>query len=113
MHEVAIMQSAVETALEQARLAGATRVSVIRLRVGKLAGVVPEAMEFACAEVTRGTPAEGARLEIESVGAAAWCAACQREFPCDDYFAECPFCRTECSELRRGRELQLSSLEIF
>lgn len=112
MHEVAIMQSAVETALEQARLAGASRVAVIRLRVGSLAGVAPEALEFACTEVTRGTPAEGARLEIENVPAMAWCAVCQREFPCDDYFAECPRCRTECLELRRGRELQLSSLEI-
>jgi hydrogenase nickel incorporation protein HypA/HybF len=113
MHEVAIMQSAVETALEQARLVGASRISVIRLRVGVLAGVVADALEFACSEVTRGTPAEGARLEIETVAASAWCPECQREFPCNDYFAECPSCRTECPELRRGRELQLSSLEIL
>jgi hydrogenase nickel incorporation protein HypA/HybF len=112
MHELSIMQSAVELALEQARLAGASRVTVLRLQIGALAGVVPEALEFACDAVTRGTAAEGARLEIETVAAMNWCRICQREFPCDDFFAECPLCQTECAELRRGKELQLSSLEV-
>lgn len=44
VHELAIMDSALNLALDQARKAGATRVHVIRLRIGVLSGVVPDAL---------------------------------------------------------------------
>ena len=37
----------------------------VRLRVGRLSGVVPDAMRFCFELVTAGTPLEGAALEIE------------------------------------------------
>jgi len=106
------MQGAVDQALEQAQLAGAVRVHVLRLRVGALSGVVPDALEFACEAVTRGTIAEGARLEIERVPAACWCAGCHAEFSSDDFASDCPRCGRLSSELRRGRELEFTSMEI-
>ena len=112
MHEVAIIQSAVDMAIDQARLAGATRVHLLRLRIGTLSGVVREALEFACEAVTQGTIVEGARLEIDVIPAACWCGSCHAEFECDDFSSECPRCRTWSSELRRGREMELSSVEI-
>ena len=59
MHEVGVMQSALEIALEQAGRQGASRIDCIALRVGMLSGVVPEALEFAFDVVARGTIAEG------------------------------------------------------
>ena len=92
MHELSIMQSALSLALDQARQAGAVRVHLIRLRIGALSGVVPDALEFAFEALTPGTLAEGARLAIEPVPARFWCATCTREFQSDDMFAECPGC---------------------
>jgi len=100
-------------AVESAQAEGATRISGLRLRVGKLSGAVPEAMQFAWDVVRRGTIAADARLEIESVPAAAWCLACQSEFECADFFVECPRCHHPASELRRGRELEIASIETI
>ena len=112
MHEVGIIQNALQLALTQARAQGAQRLHQLRLRVGVLSGVVPEALEFAFEVVSRGTMAEGGRLEVETVPAACWCAACQAEFACDDLWYECPRCHQLSSELRRGLELEVTSMEI-
>jgi hydrogenase nickel incorporation protein HypA/HybF len=112
VHELSIMESALTMALEQARKAGAGQVHVIRLRIGALSGVVPDALQFAFEALTPGTPAEGAELAIEHVPARFWCAACTREFQSDDLFAECPDCHQPSGELRAGREMELASLEI-
>lgn len=106
------MQSALDLALDQARQAGATRVHEIRLRVGALSGVVPDALQFAFEALADGTPAKNARLTIEHIPARFWCEACQREFEAVRLFAECPECNTPSRKLRAGRELELASLEI-
>jgi hydrogenase nickel incorporation protein HypA/HybF len=112
MHELSIMQSALSLALDQARQAGAGRVQVIRLRIGALSGVVPDALEFAFEALKPGTPAQGTELAIERVPARFWCATCRREFQSDDMLAECPDCHSLSGELRAGREMELASLEV-
>jgi hydrogenase nickel incorporation protein HypA/HybF len=106
------MQNALNQVLREARLAGASRVHEIRLRIGVLSGVVPDALQFAFEAITPGTAAEGALLTIEEVPARFWCAACRREFVSENLFAECPDCGHPSGELRAGRELELSSMEV-
>jgi hydrogenase nickel incorporation protein HypA/HybF len=112
MHEVSIMAEAVRMAVETAQTAGATRVTGLKLRVGTLGGAVLEALQFAWDVVRRDTPAAEAWLEIESIPAACWCATCQIEFECGDFFSECPRCHHVSGELRRGRELEIASVEM-
>ena len=112
MHELSIMQSALTEVLAQARQAGASRVHEIRLRIGALSGVVPEALQFAFEALADGTPAEGARLTIENVPARFWCAVCKQEFAAPELFAECPECHHPSGALRAGRELELASMEV-
>ena len=112
MHELSIMQSALSLALEQARQAGAIRIHEIRLRIGALSGVVPDALEFAFEALVPGTAAEGARLAVDHVPARFWCATCEREFEAQDLFSDCPDCHTPSGELRAGREMEVASLEI-
>jgi hydrogenase nickel incorporation protein HypA/HybF len=111
MHEVSIMTEALRIAVDAAQADGAGRILKLRLRIGNLSGVVPEAMQFAFDVVCRGTMAEGASLEIETVPAACWCATCAAEFECADSFSECPRCHNFSGELRRGRELDIASVE--
>ncbi len=106
------MQSALDQVLEKARQAGASRVHVIRLRIGVLSGVVPDALQFAFEALADGTPAQGAQLLIEDVPARFWCAACNHEFEATRMFAECPDCHRSSTELRAGREMELTSLEV-
>lgn len=112
MHEVSIMAEAVRMAVESAQAAGARRITRLRLRVGTLSGAVPEAMRFAWDVVSGDTIAAGARLEIETVPAAGWCATCRTEFECADFFNECPHCHNLSGELRHGRELDIAAVEI-
>ena len=111
MHELSIMQMALNQALAEARRAGATRVHEIRLRVGVLSGVVPDALQFAFEALVPDTLAEQAKLIIEDVPARFWCAVCEKGFAAPNLFAECPDCGRS-GELRGGRELELSSLEV-
>jgi hydrogenase nickel incorporation protein HypA/HybF len=112
MHEVSIMEEAVRMAVETAKASGANRVLVLRLRVGTLSGAVPEALRFAFDVVCRDTIAEGASLEMETVPAAGWCPVCRAEFECADFTNECPRCHNPNGVLRRGRELEIASVEI-
>ncbi len=106
------MHETIALAVRRAHEAGAHRILEIRLRVGALSGVVPEALEFAFELLRAGTLAESARLQIVPVPATCWCASCQDEFGVPDLIAECPRCGQPSAELRRGRELELDSLEI-
>jgi hydrogenase nickel incorporation protein HypA/HybF len=112
MHEVGIMQSVLTLAEQQARSAGALHIHEVRLRVGRLAGVVRESLEHAFEVLRAGTMAAGAALAVDEVPAACWCAACQREFETPELLCDCPACGTVSTELRRGRELELTALEI-
>jgi hydrogenase nickel incorporation protein HypA/HybF len=112
MHEVGLMQDALRIALDRARQEKAKRVLAIRMRIGALSGVVPDALSFAFECLSRGTPAEGGRLEIESVPAACWCASCNKEFEAPELGFECPACGKTSTEIRRGREIEVASLDL-
>lgn len=112
MHELSLMESTVEIALENARREGAQKIHQFNLRVGAISGVVPEALEFAFESCTQGTIAEGANLKIELVPAVCYCQNCDHAFapPAEIYI--CPDCGQISSKLIQGRELQLTSLEV-
>jgi hydrogenase nickel incorporation protein HypA/HybF len=112
MHEVGIMLSALEIAEQQAQAAGATKIHEIRLRVGQMSGVVPEALEHAFTVLKDGTMAEEASLIVDYVLAVCWCSACQREFESTGIFCICPDCKAPSGDVRRGRELEIVSLEV-
>jgi len=113
MHEVGIAYQAVETAIEYAKKAGATKITLIRLRIGAAAGVVPEALEFAYEAVTRGNMAEGSRLEYEIVPVTCYCKNCGIEFQPKGFVYECPKCQEPSWDVRTGKELDLMSVEAI
>ena len=112
MHEVGIMQSVLEIAETPARQNGAARILEIRMRVGRMTGVVPEALDHAFAVLRDGTMAAGAILSVEYVPGVFWCPTCAAEFESDDLIGGCPTCKKPSFELRRGRELAVESLEV-
>lgn len=113
MHEIGIMESAMDAVLLQVREHGGQSVHRIVLRVGALSGVDPEALQFAFDVVKRDTVAEAAVLEIDSVPARARCAACKEEFSVDSGFIyECPHCGQLSGDVCGGRELELTRIEL-
>ena len=114
VHELGIMESAIEVVQRYAAEKHARRVERIVLRIGTLAGVDRDSLRFAFDVVSKGTAAEGATLDIEPVPAAVYCAGCKREFAGEDrgFIFTCPTCGDLCGEIRRGREIELSHLEF-
>ncbi len=112
MHELSLMEAVREQVLEQAERHGALCIDVIHLRIGSLAGVEPEALAWAFAQVMAGTPAAEARLRIENVPARCLCAVCATSFEAEAGTCRCPRCGTASNRLLQGRELELASLEI-
>ena len=76
MHEMSLMESVLEIVEDEAKKAGATKVKAVRLDIGELSHVEPEAMRFCFEAVTGGSIADGAVLEIEMVPGRGWCIDC-------------------------------------
>jgi len=112
MHEVSIMQNVFEIAFSHLRQEKATRIHRLRLRIGALSGVVPDALQFAFDALKENTPAAEASLEVEYVPVRFYCAKCSLEFGTDDIVELCPACGSPSAEVRQGRELDVVSLEV-
>jgi hydrogenase nickel incorporation protein HypA/HybF len=113
MHEVGIMEAALEAVLNRARVHGAQRVHRIVLRIGALSGVDADSLRFAFDAVTPGTIAAEALLEIRTVAAIARCSACDADFTAEaGAIFSCPRCCRLSGDVRQGRELELSRIEM-
>jgi hydrogenase nickel incorporation protein HypA/HybF len=113
MHELSIALSLVEMASAAAAEANAGPVAAVYLRVGALAGVVPEALEFSFEIAADGTPLAGARLVIEALPLVIHCAVCDQDVqPPGPNSFRCPQCNTPSADVVQGRELDLVALEF-
>lgn len=113
MHELSIMQNVVEAALETAQAEGATRVTAIHLRIGVLAGVVRNALEFCHEVATRGTLLEGSALHITELPVVIDCPQCAEPRTLTGVQSfRCPVCGAPARHLLQGRELEIESIEI-
>lgn len=101
MHELGTTRSVVAIADEHARGAKVLRVT---LEIGKLSGVLPEAVRL-------GTLVEDARLEIVEVPGRARCRDCGSELTLDQRFGRC-VCGGTDLELIAGEELKLKEMEV-
>ena len=108
MHELAITQSVVDAVTERT---GSAPVTSVRLRVGLLAGIVPDAMRFCFELVTAGTPLEGAALEFEQPEGRGLCRTCGAEFVLADLILLCD-CGSADVEVLAGRELAVASVVL-
>jgi hydrogenase nickel incorporation protein HypA/HybF len=103
MHEMGITQSIVETI--GARL-GDAPVHRVRLEIGALSGVLPDAVRFAFELVTPGTTLEGAVLEIDEPEGAARCRTCGAAFGTAEVLPLCG-CGSADVEVLGGRQLRI------
>ena len=112
MHELGIMQGALDTVIAEAGREGVARVLRVRMRIGALTGLVTESLEFAFEVLREGTVAGGAALDIESASAAYYCETCGREFEPPAFSRCCPVCgRVDCRVVK-GFEIEVLSMEV-
>lgn len=108
MHELGLCTSIVD-AIE--KRAGDRPVAHVRVRVGKLHHVHPEAFEQSFMVAAMGTVAEDAEADLVLLPVRAGCCSCEASWDCDDVPIVCPACGSVDLELLGGEELVLESIE--
>ena len=89
-----------------------SRVAVVRLEIGELAGVDIAALRFCFDVCTQATAIAGAELDIVRIDARARCRACHAEHHVRSLATACP-CGSYDRELIAGTELRLKELEVI
>jgi hydrogenase nickel incorporation protein HypA/HybF len=113
MHELSLVSSIVETVTETLTTYPGARVKEVRLRVGVLASVIPESLEFCWGIVSEDTPLAGTRLTVQILPVIVHCEPCGQNATLDGVQSfRCPHCGQLCAEIRQGRELEIDSIEI-
>jgi hydrogenase nickel incorporation protein HypA/HybF len=113
MHELSIAMSIVEMAEEELVRNGGAKVHAVYLKLGKLSGVVKEALLSSYEMACHATPLEGSQLLIEEISVEVFCPQCEvpRLVTSIQWFA-CPECGTPTSKVLRGKELEVVALEL-
>ena len=106
MHELSVAHAVVSTVLD-ALPSPDTRVLQVRLRVGELSGLVPQALEFAYDVAAQGTPLADAVLVIERSPIIIACSTCGDQPIASATDFRCPVCGEPCGDVVGGKELEI------
>ncbi len=109
MHELSITRSIVAIVCERA---AGCRVTRVRLEIGALSAVMPDAIRFCFDVCAAATPAAGATLEIDETPGRASCKDCGGEVPLQALVGRCPACGNANLRLICGQELTIKEMEV-
>ncbi len=113
MHEVSIVQGLLDIVIEHCKKEGFKTVDLIKIKVGKASGVVPESLLFAFDTMKIGTIAENANLLIDEVPVTGFCENCKNHFTVEEaYIISCPICGERNFREESGRELNIYEMEV-
>lgn len=113
MHELAIVESIMETLMDQLKLHNCSKIISVNLEFGAMTAVMPAAIDFAFEALSKGGPAEGAIIHTAIIPIKALCIDCGKESMLDNYVPFCPECETGALQIVQGRdEMRIASIEI-
>jgi len=109
---MSLCESILQVLEQSAVTQGYARVKTVWLEIGELSAVEPAAMRFGFDLVTRGSLADGARLEIVKLPGQAWCMQCAKTVRVKQRFDECPDCGSHQLQVTGGEEMRIKELEV-
>ena len=113
MHELSIVSSIVDSVTESLNAYPGARVKEVRLRVGALAAVIEDSLQFCYGIATEGTPLAGSALVVNTLPVVVHCATCGQDVEIESVQSfRCPRCGELSMDVRQGRELEIDSIEI-
>jgi hydrogenase nickel incorporation protein HypA/HybF len=112
VHELAVAQALVEQVDAVIDQHGATQASLIRVRIGPLAGVVPELLASAFPLAAAGSRMEHAELEFAHAPITVRCQTCGLETEAAMNRLICGACGDWHTQVMSGDELLLESVEL-
>lgn len=112
MHELAVAQALVEQVDAVIRKHGASQVSRIRVRIGPLAGVVPELLASAFPLAAADSRMQHAELDLVAAPITVRCQSCGAETEAAMNRLVCGACGDWHTQVISGDELLLESVEL-
>jgi hydrogenase nickel incorporation protein HypA/HybF len=113
MHEASIAISLIKTVSDLCRQEGYNSIESVRIKVGKAAGILPDALLFAFDMAKAGTLASQAELIIEYIPLGGFCRECGSGLESEEhYIFSCPDCKSSRIKITRGDELQIVDMEV-
>lgn len=111
MHEMSIAEALFGIVMDEAGRHGLIAVERVVIQIGEMAAVIPHALCLCFSIISRGTCAEGAKLDIEIVPIVARCSQCGMLFQVENFSFRCPECGLVTTECVSGRELLVLEVE--
>ena len=113
MHEASLAISLLETVSDICRQKGYNSIETVRLKVGKAAGILPDALLFAFDVAKADSIASQAELVIEYVSLGGVCGDCGQQFESEErYVFNCPVCKSRAIKITKGDEMQIIDMEV-
>lgn len=112
MHEYSVVRNIIGAASAEAAKHKAKRISRIALVCGELSGYVSDSLSFYFDLLSKGTPAEGARLSIKFVKPRLKCPKCGKLFPYRSRDFKCPSCHLDGVLSDVGREFYIKDITV-
>jgi hydrogenase nickel incorporation protein HypA/HybF len=112
MHELGIAQGILDIVQQYVPQEQAADVRSVKVRVGQLAGVVAESLEFSFQALIADTPWQTAQLQIHRVPTVAGCNTCNSQFEIEDIAFLCPTCGSTRIRMISGTDLQVVEIEM-
>lgn len=115
MHEMAIAESLLEMATNEASKNGCNRITAICVQYGQLSGIMPEALTLCVEMLIKGTINENMNLQLQKLPLKLLCPFCNTQFggeDADNLLQPCPNCGEDFGHIvLQGKELILAHLE--
>lgn len=133
MHEWALAEAVIKTSIDAMNKENGKRIVEINLVIGELQTIDMDAFSFALNELTKGTPAEGAKINFEFEKPVFKCNNCGYEWSIDSLenilnkdeieaihfipelshsFIRCPRCSSPDFDVIKGRGVYIKSIKI-
>ena len=112
MHELSVVMSIVDIALEQVAKEAATVIEEIELDIGCLSTIEMNAFEFAWQQGVKDTMLEAAVKKINRIKGKGICSDCNTHFAIENLYDACPACGGHLIHIAAGKELRVKSLVV-
>ncbi len=112
MHELGIASSILESVQKEAVRHPGAHISKVGVKIGELAGVDRDALQFGFEVLVKDTELEPLALELELIPRVQRCSKCAYEFRMTDFDPRCPLCGDLATQCISGEELDIAYMEI-
>lgn len=112
MHELSIAENILGIIHEHVPADQLSATRLVKLRIGALAGVVPESLQFSFRAITAGTLLEDASLEFDQIPFMIDCDNCGASVECAPGVRVCPCCGSKNTQITGGTELDVMEISL-